>query len=335
MNTALVVDKQMCDSTHLTFPLVDSLLREFPGSTLFPAGEDYAKVVRDVRDRQGDFDCLIAFLRFRYLCVQKGVFDGIRLPIIMLEHDAVQNFMESSPHRGKWTEYLSDKRIDLIVVSGLTVCERLQEMGFPAFYLPKGGASDFLGYRNSYSRFLCIFGSSQQGYVYDPRKALFDRLKPVDLVDKIGYRLGGGFVKLRQFLAPQDERLPIHRLRFKYKDMPRILSSYSGLIICDYGLSEPMIKHFEASALGLVPIRDSEMKEEVERLGYKDGKSMILYETCDDLLTKLEYYGQHLDELHRIQDGAREAARANTWEARAMALREYLEGFLQQRQLNP
>jgi len=88
-----------------------------------------------------------------------------------------------------------------------------------------------------------------------------------------------------------------------------------------------MIRHFEASALGLAVFRERDSVHELEQLGYRDGVSMIVYDSKEDLREKIHHYGRHLSELAEVQAAGRAAAQRNTWERRAADLL----GHLQQR----
>ncbi len=110
--------------------------------------------------------------------------------------------------------------------------------------------------------------------------------------------------------------------------MPEALARYAGCVICDRGLEEPMAKHFEVAALGRAPIRDDEAEAELIALGYRDGESMVVYRSLDDLLAKLDHYRRHPAALRAIQAGARAASRPHSWEARARSLRQALVGVL-------
>ncbi|MBI5094607.1 MAG: glycosyltransferase family 1 protein [Candidatus Hydrogenedentes bacterium] len=330
VRAALVVDKEMCEVHHRRHRLVSSLLEEFPGSQLFPATGNYAPIVREVRERQSDFECVIVFAKFMNIYKQDNLFAGLRGPVYMVEHDAWMNYSERNPLYRRWSEYLSKNRIDAIAVSGRSVQERLQEEGFQCWYLPKAAPAAFLEHRNSYSGCVCMFGNTQSlPGMYESRKEMFDSVRRVGLLDRLGFKCGAGFAKMRQTLASPRGIPRIHTLRFEFREMPEMLRLYSAAIICDIGMREPMAKHFEVSGLGVAPIRDDETKGELEKLGYKDGESMVLYNGVDDLVDKLNFYSQNDGQLRSIQDAAREAARANTWEVRARTLRDYIENLLQ------
>ena len=56
------------------------------------------------------------------------------------------------------------------------------------------------------------------------------------------------------------------------------------------------------------PLPEAETVEELDKLGYKDGLSMIVYRNLEDLCEKIEYFSQNPEELVSLQNGAREAA---------------------------
>jgi hypothetical protein len=349
VRTAFLVDEEISDYVAV---LTASIIHECAGVQPFFAGPDYGRVVKEIRDRQNDFDCLIVFLRFANLCKEDNLFAGIRLPIIMLEHDAWMNFSAKNPYFGKWSDYLSKNKIDEIAVSGIHAYERLREEGFRSFYLPKGTPGHFLQHPNSYSGFVCMFGNTicWPG-TYEPRTDLFDAIKPLGFLEKLEWklgsrprmvktreiasflsappsRLGPTLARMHQCLPRGAGRLPIHRLRFGHREMPEMLRLYSASVICDTGMHEPMMKHFEISGLGLAPIRDDEAKDELEALGYRDRESMILYSNAENLFEKLRHYAGNEDRLRPIQEKAREVARLNTWEIRAKTLLEHIESLL-------
>lgn len=116
----------------------------------------------------------------------------------------------------------------------------------------------------------------------------------------------------------------VSRIDFSYPRMPDVLKYYSAAIICDRGLREPMMKHFEVAALGLAPFRDDECQEELQEHGYHDGESMVLYRDVGELQEKMRFYGDRPNVLNRIQEQARQVTRAHTWERRADELIQFL-----------
>ncbi len=303
MRVALLVESAMCHSSHFMNAFVSAMRQEFSGCELFATHDDHALVLRRVAERQSQFDVVVIFVWFRKLGETAEALNSIQLPVVVVEHDAYQNYIRSSLRRGEWSRFLSRNRVDLIVVSGRRHYERLRAEGHESLYLPKAAPAEFLSGPNDNTGMFCAFGSVSDP-VYARRAALFAALE----------RAG----------VEGPRSAVVHRLRFDFTDMATTLARYSGCVICDLGLEEPMIRHFEVAALGLAPIRDDEAEDELNALGYKDGKSMIVYRSRDDLIDKLGHYRRHGSELQRIQEAARAATRHHTWEERARTLRQAL-----------
>jgi hypothetical protein len=312
MRAALLIEKDMCDPSHRRYAFVSALRSEFPGAELFPTKDDHAAVLRRIAERRSEFDVLVTFAYFRQLQHTANALRSIQLPVVVVEHDAYGNYVETSSRRGEFSRFLLRGRIELMAVSGRRHCERLRAEGHSCIYLPKAAPAHFLTERNHHSGTFCAFGSVSHP-VYARRAALFRELQTVSALDPLP----------RGDRSEQPSTGPVvHNLRFEFVEMPSVLARYSGCVICDLGLEEPMAKHFEVAALGLAPIRDDEVEAELNDLGYRDGESMIVYRSKDDLIDKLDHYRRHEEELRRIQAGARAASRRHTWEERARALSE-------------
>lgn len=324
MRIALVVEHDFCRPTHRRHALIAALAREFSDSVLFPVNKNHATVADELSGRRGEFDCALTFLYFDALYDAREAFKTIELPFVMIEHDILLNYSDTNSARGKFSAFFSQCPVDLLVLSGLEGCSRLRAEGKECLYSPKAAPESFLSYPNRYTGFYCAFGSHRDA-IYSQRARLYERFAPRDF----SYLLARGFpqatVELRQRLTRQTDQVQVHRLRFSFRQMPRLLSLYSGCLICDTGLLEPMAKHFEAGALGVVPFRDRESEYELTELGYRDGESMVIYDNGDDLEEKLRYYHSNAGALRKLQDGARRATVPNTWENRARDLRGALE----------
>lgn len=324
MRLALMIDSGIWEKTASgvdpAHELAWAIVQYIPETRVFSIGQNYEQGVHDISAHQNEFDCLVVICFSFSLFKFDGMFKPIRVPVVILEHDAYKNYKTDNPFFGKWSEYLRTNDIALIGVSGLFPYHKLIAEGFDCFYLPKAAPERFLRVKNSYSGRICAFGTIGNR-VYWEREEVFRKLAPPGLVAKLGLWLPSVYWFVR-LLGRRDN---IDLLRFHFGEMPRILHNYSGCVICDRGLREPMAKHFEASALSLVPIRDDESVEELEELGYKEGVSMVVYRSIDDLVEKIKYYFQNPEDLVRLQDGARKAASQNTWRQRAITLREILK----------
>ena len=61
-------------------------------------------------------------------------------------------------------------------------------------------------------------------------------------------------------------------------------------------------------ALGKLSDSPNEVADELCNFGYRDGRSMIVYENVSDLREKLKFYSRHKDRMITIQEGARTAS---------------------------
>lgn len=323
IRVAILADSFTADPAGFLFPFLQALRAELDEPILVIAQEDPHPAVETIVQRQTEIDLVLVFLRFKCLYGNTALLRPISKPLVLIEHDACQNALPNSPYFGAWTKYLRNSPIRLTCVSGLTALRSLEDQGIPCLWLPKGAPETFL--RKPYrtvGRF-CLFGETRYG-VYEHRRLVYDSIRPLTLHDRIISRW-----KLFPYSYLADRLLRrrgvVHRIHFSYADMPDVLKWYSGCIVCDQGLGEPMIKHFEASALGLAVFRDSDSVQELEQLGYRDGVSMIVYENKEDLREKIGHYGRHLSELAAVQAAGRTAAQRNTWEIRAAKLVNYLQ----------
>lgn len=241
---------------------------------------------------------------------------AVGLPVVMIEYDAHANFNPAGSIYGLLTEFLGKARIDLLVVSGRRWCDDLRRLGPEVLYLPKAAPASFLTRGNHGSGAFCAFGSVAHGQ-YAERAALFNAIRPTISIDVAQTGLDRTLATLRAAITARHDGPVVHRLRFPYPDMATLLAWYSGCIICDRGLGEPMIKHFESAALGVAPVRDDEAEGELEALGYRDEESMVVYRSRQDLFDKLAHYHRHRSDLERIQAGARAVSGRHTWEERA------------------
>lgn len=305
MRVALVIEQVMCHPSHILHALVIALRHEFPRSVVFRAQNDHADLAERLSRQRADFDLVILLVRFTDLQPIPDAIASTGLPVVMIEHDAHFNYNPTHAICGQLSEFLAKSRIDLLVVTGRRSCELLRAEGQETIYLPKAAPASFLARSNQPAWPYCAFGSVRHA-AYARRAALFDEIT-------------------RPAYWTPPGRPTLHVLKFPFTDMADLLSRYSAAVICDLGLGEPMIKHFEVSALGLAPIRDDETVDELAALGYEDGDSMIVYRDGADLLDKLGYYRKHDTQLRRIQERARAVARHHTWELRAHSLRLAIE----------
>ena len=324
LSAVVVTDTHTNDPFAYVNPLVVAVLDRVGRYINICAGDDYYEALARAESQEQDFDVVIVFLRSRALFRHQGLFAGIRKPVVVVEHDAYQNSLEWHPSFQAWTRYFAENPVAALCVSGAQALSDLSGT-IPGIVkrIPKGAPGRFLDISNTdtLGRY-CIFGTVQFE-VYEERKKVFDMVHPYTLFDRIIRKwnlYGVSYLASRTFRKAPD----VSRISFAYPDMPSVLRYYSAAVLCDKGLREPMMKHFEVAALGLVPFRDTECVDELGEMGYLDGESMVVYEDVWELKEKMSFYASHRQCLERLKRNAREVTKDHTWERRA----EDIVGFI-------
>jgi len=323
MRVAVLLEQDFCHPSWRFHSFNAAISREFPDGELFPVRNNYAVVAEKIADRRADFQCVISFCYFSRMRHQAAAMASIGLPLVLYETDTLLNYRTGYYKFGRLSNFLSICPVDILVTTGKWSFDRFTADGQHCFYLPKAAPAAFLSQPNRHSGHFCLFGSFKDP-IYADRAALFEQITPSSRFEPMRLVFPETMTRLRQRLAARRREPGVHRLRFRFSQMAAVLRHYSGVVICDKGLNETMAKHFEIAALGLAPFRDNEVVDELEELGYRDGQSMVVYESVDDLREKLNYYGRHNNQLMAIQHGARAASVHNTWERRASDLKRFL-----------
>lgn len=323
ISAIVLTDAHTNDPGSYVNPLVRSVLSSLNRHINISTSDDYYSLVSRVSSVQDNFDVIIVFLRSGQLFKHPGLFDEFRLPVVVVEHDAYQNSLDWHPRYRAWTHYFSQNPVAALCVSGNQAFSDLYgKIPGRVKRIAKAAPANFLKSNINKSGRYCLFGTIQLG-IYIERNDLFDAIRAHTIYDRIirKWSLYGVSYLLSQIIKIKPD---ISRIDFAYTEMQQVLRYYSAVIICDRGLREPMMKHFEVAALGLVPFRDDECVEELEGHGYRDGESMVVYENVDDLKEKMRFYANHLNLMNRIQETAREVTRQHTWEKRAEELVSFI-----------
>lgn len=223
---------------------------------------------------------------------------------IIIEHDSYMNFLKNSPFYKFWTNLYNKGHFGMLICSGKKITEQFKEEGLHCEWVPKGCADYFFSYKNKYTGEIGCFappfgGRKTSKFISGPPK-LYNQ--PAEHY-KSRYEMIGilsKFDKIRTISAP-------------YREWPELMTNISAVCMNDKSMNEPMAKHFECSALGVVPIRDRQ--NELLDLGYDD-KSMIIYDNMEDLKDILRYYFKNPEKLIPIQKAAVKATLPHTWDAR-------------------
>ena len=275
--------------------------------------------VRDITDYE-KYDACIWYVRFREL-MDKPAFDwadfnGIR---VMYEEDAHINYhrmVGDSLYFGKWPEVYKRNQFHMLVCTGKQTRDALISDGIQAHWLPK--AYDPV---HIFDKKIDRKGLGYFGQLYPSRKAMLHYLK--------------------------RKKLDYNIFRCSYQELNDELNKYVGCLICNMGGSvrpgywrivnhffpsigiditpgfESMLKNFEVAGAGCVPITD--WIDELEELGFEDGRNMISYHNFKELVEKLKYYEENLSIMREIGIQANALARGrHTWDNRVEELDKIL-----------
>lgn len=230
-------------------------------------------------------EAIIFFVGFKHLRRKPpfdwgGTFTGKR---IMYDFDACQNYgcgIGTSPYLGKWPEVFRKQEFDLLICTGKKTTDCLMEEGINAYWVPKAfDGKTFYDKETNREKEICYYGN-----MYIERKAMKD------------------------FLIKHE--CNIRRINSFYFSLNNLLNEYK---ICTvYNGIEPMIKQFEIAASGCVPFCNE--IPELFDLGFIDGKTMVSYESFNELVEKLNYYLERPEELSIIgMEAAKLAKEEHTW----------------------
>ena len=181
--------------------------------------------------------------------------------LVILEHDACQNYIDNSKYKGEFSRYYSVVPWAKVLVSGAQVCENLQNEGFDAHFVSKGYDSDELKNLEQERDIELGFIGSTQSQVYIERQDFLN-----DLVKNHN-------LQIIKTSPGKDYCEGLNRIKF--------------FISADIGLKENMVKNFEAMACGCLLFIYNQGEKENKALGFKDMENVVLYSNKKELLRKV------------------------------------------------
>ena len=207
-----------------------------------------------------EYDRIVLMLRFKYLLKQVRFLRS--LPnLVIIEHDACQNFISTSKYFGKFSRFYRAIPWLRVIVSGYVVAQQLRDEGVDAVFLQKGYDSALLTNQQRERDIDAGFIGSTGSSVYSKRKAFLETLAVSESLQIVKTPSG----------QPYADTL--NRIRF--------------FVSCDIGLGEYMIKNFEALACGCVLFAWRQGQGEEEALGFRDMENIVLYSSEGELREKL------------------------------------------------
>lgn len=224
-----------------------------------------------------------------------------RIPnLVLFEHDFCQNYLPQGGCPGRLESMLRTLNEHRVLVTSVHVRDNLIAHGFDAAYCPKG-------YDSSRIYDLGLVRDIELGFIgrtkhraYSLRRAMLHRLR-VDL----------GLKTLR---TEEDA------------EYNRTLNRIKIFVCPDLGYHELMIKNFEAMAAGCALVTARPVAEEVKYLGLVDGENVMLYDSYDELKSKVNALQQAPALLASVSKAGRDLAYSkHRWQDRAGIILQNLE----------
>jgi len=205
------------------------------------------------------FDRIVLFSRLKRMVPQYSVLRC--LPnLVVLEHDAYQNYMQGSKYLGKYSALLRRLPGVRIIVSGALVARRLAAEGLDVRFVSKGYDEKMLRNIGSVRDIPVGFLGSLKSSEYSQRK---------------------------QMLESIAARVPMLITRTESgRDYLETLNRIGIFVSADIGMGEFMIKNFEAMACGCVLLAWSQGEED-RLLGFEDMRNAVFYRSVDEAVEKI------------------------------------------------
>jgi hypothetical protein len=201
--------------------------------------------------------------------------------LVLLEHDACQQFMRKSPWCGRYDKVFRDISTLRVLVSNRTSEKIFREAGIDCVYVPKA---------------------------YDDRNVRFlGRPRDIDFgyIGRVKHRV---YEDRRKLLAAVQKPLNLQMLRTEFGDVTGYndtLNRIRFFVSADIGMKEFMFKNFEAMAAGCVVLAQRQPDYEQAALGFEDMKNIVLYDGADELIARAEQLRNDPDLAERIAAAGR------------------------------
>jgi len=206
------------------------------------------------------YDRIIFFIRFKWTLRQAAFLRTIP-NLVILEHDACQNYCTDSKYQHKFSRYFKALPWARILVSGQTLAEKFQHEGCDAIFVPKGYDQNMLyNMQQKRTTELGFIGTISHS-AYEKRRTLLGKAK-----DSFGL-----------IITKTDSG----------EDYLKALNEIKLFLSADIGFDENMIKNFEAMACGCALIAYNQGNTENLALGFEDMKNVVLYDSIGMLEEKL------------------------------------------------
>ncbi|WP_211163266.1 glycosyltransferase [Aromatoleum diolicum] len=224
-------------------------------------GDEQADLKRYFREhvRAQDYERIVFFLRFKQEIRQVGFIRSVP-NLVILEHDAWQNYFPCK-YRGRFSAHYRRLPAARVLSSGFQISERLRAEGTDAVFVPKGYDQTLLRNLGTERDIELGFVGSVKSGIYSERKAMLDAIAHEEPLMTVRTQSGAEYLEM------------LNRIRF--------------FVSADVGMSEYMIKNFEAMACGCVLFAYDQGAAENSALGFVDMENLVLYRSVNELRDKL------------------------------------------------
>lgn len=227
------------------------------------------------------FDRVVIFTRLKRLVGQLRVLKCIP-GLVFLEHDAFQNYMGFGKYRGQYSRLYQRLPWARLLVSGFNVSRQLQAEGLDAVFVSKG-------YDEQSLRNLHLERDLEVGFLGSLKSIAYSERKQV--LEEIAQRMP---ITVTRTASGQAYLEGLNRIRI--------------FISADVGMGEYMIKNFEAMACGCVLVAWNQGAEEVAAIGFQDMHNVLLYNSVDEALEKIQLLLGDPDMAKRIAQAGEQFA---------------------------
>lgn len=225
------------------------------------------------------YDRIVFMLRFKKEIRQVRFIRTVP-NLVILEHDAYQNYMPGNKYRGRFSRHYRALPWARVLTSGYGVSRQLQAEGFDAVFVPKGYDESRLWDRGTERDIELAFVGSTKHRAYQGRKAFLNALAAVEPLQVV--RTASG----------EDYAAMLNRIRF--------------FVSADQGMGEYMIKNFEAMACGCLLLAYDQGADENAALGFVHRENVVLYRDLAQLRDNLAWLRQHPEQAQAIAVAGRE-----------------------------
>ena len=232
------------------------------------------------------YDRIVLFLRFKKE-IKQARFIRTVPNLVILEHDACQNYMTSSKYKGKFSEHYKKMPWARIIVSGYQLSQKLQAEGFDAVFVPKGYDDRLLWNMNLERDIELGFVGGLKNPVYRDRAAFLGQLSAVEPI------------QILQAQPGEEYRKTLNRIKF---------------FVCpDIGMGEYMIKTFEAMACGCIVCAYDQGYAETKMTGLEHGHNILLFKTIAELRSLLSDLRSNEHRVRMLRQSALTNLEKYTW----------------------